>query len=585
MTRSGRRSSVHLLAAVVALSITARSAAAQTLPDGWTASDVGGAAIRGSASYSDPAFTVSGAGADIWGTRDQFMFVHRQITGDATIVARVAALEHIDSWAKAGVMMRESLSYEARHAFALISGARGAAFQRRVNSGGPTTSSSKAGTVPRWIRLERLGNLFTASQSADGVSWATIASETIVMSSTITVGLAVTSHNVVAPARATFTDVSIETPTATTLPSGWRSSDIGVGVAPGSASHSNGLFTIDAAGRDVWDVADQFRYTYRQVSGDVDIVAHVASLDDLSSWTKAGLMIRRSLTASSAHASLFVSSGRGIAFQRRPVDAATTVHSAVAAGRAPQWVKLSRRGATVTALHSTDGLNWTESGTQVLDLGTSFYVGLAVSSHHASLLARATFSSVVVSAVAGALPEGWRSSDVGSGSVAGSSTYASGVFTVAGAGADIWGTRDRFRFAYQEVSGDVDVVARVASVEFVDVWTKAGLMVRGSLDANAAHASMFVSAGKGIAFQRRPVAGGLSVHTTAGSGTAPTWVKLSRRGLIVASYHSLDGAAWTLTGTETLSLGELFYVGLAVTSHRSSVAALASFDGVTIEPR
>jgi regulation of enolase protein 1 (concanavalin A-like superfamily) len=135
------------------------------------------------------------------------------------------------------------------------------------------------------------------------------------------------------------------------------------------------------------------------------------------------------------------------------------------------------------------------------------------------------------------------------------------------------------------VTGDVEIVARVASMELVDPWTKAGVMVRSSLSAGAAHASMFVSAGKGIAFQRRPVAGGPSVHTTARSGGAPMWVRLIRVGSTVTSYHSVDGSAWTLTGSETLPLQDVVYVGLAVTSHQSSAAARAAFDGVSIQPR
>src|SRR5687767_647616 len=62
--------------------------AAQSLPSGWSASNVGSPLISGSASYDSGVFSLSGAGSDLLGTSDQLMFVHRQVTGDAVIIAR-----------------------------------------------------------------------------------------------------------------------------------------------------------------------------------------------------------------------------------------------------------------------------------------------------------------------------------------------------------------------------------------------------------------------------------------------------------------------------------------------------------------
>src|SRR6185436_19114387 len=75
--------------------------------------------------------------------------------------------------------------------------------------------------------------------------------------------------------------------------------------------------------------------------------------------------------------------------------------------------------------------------------------------------------SVVVNPVAApSLPSGWQSGDLGA------------VGVVRGAGADIWGTADAFRLAYQTLSGDGQIVARVASVQNINAWTKAGVMIR-----------------------------------------------------------------------------------------------------------
>jgi hypothetical protein len=133
------------------------------------------------------------------------------------------------------------------------------------------------------------------------------------------------------------------------------------------------------------------------------------------------------------------------------------------------------------------------------------------------------------------------------------------------------------------VSGDVDVSARVASVQYVNALSKAGVMIRTSLNADAAHAFMLVTAGSGIAFQRRPASGYQTLHT-GGTGTAPAWVKLERRGSVVTAFKSADGVTWSMVGSQTLDLPSPFYVGLAVSSRVAALAATAMFDNVVVRP-
>jgi hypothetical protein len=180
------------------------------------------------------------------------------------------------------------------------------------------------------------------------------------------------------------------------------------------------------------------------------------------------------------------------------------------------------------------------------------------------------------------LPEGWSSGDVGNVAAAGSAEYAGGTFTVRGSGADVWNSADEFRYVYRSMTGDGSIVARVASVQNVDAWVKAGVMMRDGLTAGAAHAFMLVSPGKGLAFQRRVSAGGISTHTSGGSGTAPAWVRLTRTGNVFTAERSADGATWTLVGSETIGMGATISVGLAVSSHRDGTLATATFDGVGI---
>ena len=129
-----------------------------------------------------------------------------------------------------------------------------------------------------------------------------------------------------------------------------------------------------------------------------DIVARVDSIEYVHAWVKAGVMIRETLTASSPHALMLVSPGKGVSFQRRLADGGVSTSTTVPGTTAPAWVKLERRGATITAYASTDGTAWTPIGSDTFTMGPTVHVGLAVSSHVSGRLATATFSNVSVTA-------------------------------------------------------------------------------------------------------------------------------------------------------------------------------------------
>jgi regulation of enolase protein 1 (concanavalin A-like superfamily) len=549
-----------------------------TLPSPWASSDIGQSNVSGSASYGSGVFTVRGSGADIWDTSDAFRYVYQTLTGDGTIVARVASVENVAAWTKAGVMIRETLGASSAQAFMLVSAGKGVAFQRRLTPGGVSTSTGAAGTASRWVRLARAGHTITASVSTDGASWTTIGRDTFTMTSTVYVGLAVSSHDPMRLATAAFDRVSIASPPPG-LPAGWDHRDIGAVGPAGSASVSDSTFTVKGGGADIWSTADGFQYAYTALSGDASVVARVASVENVAAWTKAGVMIRETLGASSAHALMLVSAGKGVAFQRRTTTGGVST-STGAAGAAPRWVRLARAGHTITASVSTDGASWTVVGSDTFTMTPTVYVGLAVSSHDATRLATATFDQVSVAAT-GPLPSGWWSWDVGNVAVTGSGHASGGAFTVTGGGADIWGTMDAFHFVYRAFTGDGEAVARVDSLQNINAWTKAGIMIRETLDPDSVHALMLVSSAKGVAFQRRIATGGVST-STGGAGATPRWVKLTRTGQTIAASTSADGSTWTVLGQDTFAFPANVYVGLAVSSHDATRAATAVFSTLTI---
>ena len=141
----------------------------------------------------------------------------------------------------------------------------------------------------------------------------------------------------------------------------------------------------------------------------------------------------------------------------------------------------------------------------------------------------------------GTLPAPWLSQDVGNPAIAGQASHASGTFSVTGAGMDIWDSTDQFRFVYQTLNGDGEIVARVASLQNTDGWAKAGVMMREDLTANAPNAFVMVTAANGMSFQRRGTRGGATTATSAAFGTtAPQWVRLVRAGTTLSGYYSRE---------------------------------------------
>lgn len=190
----------------------AATPATTALPGIWLSQDVGAVGGSGAAQLSGSTFTVLAAGADIWGTADEFHFVYQTLVGNGSITARVASIESTNDWAKAGVMIRESLNANSRYAMTLVTptSSNGVRLQYRTSNGGSSTSAGGATTAaPYWVRLTRNGNTFTFEGSSNGSSWTVIGTQTIAMGSTVYIGLAVTSHDDTLLCKTTFDNVSV----------------------------------------------------------------------------------------------------------------------------------------------------------------------------------------------------------------------------------------------------------------------------------------------------------------------------------------------------------------------------------------
>jgi regulation of enolase protein 1 (concanavalin A-like superfamily) len=177
-------------------------------PPTWTAQDIGAVGLAGSTSGTGT-LTVKGAGADIYNAADAFHYYHRSLNADGEIRARIVSLGNTHQWAKAGVMIRETTAAGSRHVYMGTTPANGLEFVRREATGGTTTPVGIAGGAPRWVRLTRVGNVFTAYQSTDGSAWTQTGTVTLALAADVRVGLAVCSHDVNVLNTATFDNVSV----------------------------------------------------------------------------------------------------------------------------------------------------------------------------------------------------------------------------------------------------------------------------------------------------------------------------------------------------------------------------------------
>jgi regulation of enolase protein 1 (concanavalin A-like superfamily) len=172
-----------------------------------------------------PPITMTAGGEDIWGTADRFHLAYKQLSGAGSITAKVLSVSNTDPWAKAGVMIRESLEPGSPHATIVVTPENGVSFQRRTAMNAVSEQTQQADiTAPQWVRLSRSGNTFTGEYSANGNTWTTLGSVDIAMLSEVYIGLCLTSHNVGATCTAEFSNVII----SGTVVGGWQSQDIGI---------------------------------------------------------------------------------------------------------------------------------------------------------------------------------------------------------------------------------------------------------------------------------------------------------------------------------------------------------------------
>jgi len=220
-----------------------------------------------------------------------------------------------------------------------------------------------------------------------------------------------------------------------------------------------GTYTMAAEGTDIWGTADEFRYMYKQLSGDGEIVARVDRIagPGTDTWGKAGVMIRETIAAGSTHAFSCMTPGNGKSFQNRTVTDGASYNSNTGGYVAPYWVKLVRQGNQFSGYHSYNGVDWElqpASGEtpnpQTINMATNVLIGLAFTSHQNDVLRMAQFSNV-------------SAKGTGTGTVTGAWTVADIAETVTGTNDD-----EPLYVAVEDNAGHIKVVTNANPLASVD---------------------------------------------------------------------------------------------------------------------
>jgi regulation of enolase protein 1 (concanavalin A-like superfamily) len=197
------------------------------LGPGWQSVDVGSVATHGAAtvtrqdsSGTPKDMTVEGGGADIWGTSDAFHFVYEEKTGDFQMTMRVKSIHDSNAWAKAGLMIRDTLAPDSVHAMVDVTPAGVVEFIWREATGGDAQATVVDNvSVPTWLRISRQNDVVTGYYSSDGTTWTRVQSVRLPYVGADYAGVAVTSHVSDMLTQAQIADLTLSGPAGSTPPS------------------------------------------------------------------------------------------------------------------------------------------------------------------------------------------------------------------------------------------------------------------------------------------------------------------------------------------------------------------------------
>jgi hypothetical protein len=186
-------------------------------------------------------------------------------------------------------------------------------------------------------------------------------------------------------------------------------------------------------------------------------------------------------------------------------------------------------------------------------------------------------------------PSTWTPTDIGNVGISGSAVEQNGIWTVRGAGSDVWGPTDAFHFVSRRVPDEGQtIVVRVDDLQNTNPFAKAGLMLRTSLEPGAAMVILDRKPDGGIEFMYRPSTGDDVIYVTGTFVDGPVWLRLEwgqkiGSSTLVVPAVSRDNLHWSVLFAPGVALpaNGSFDAGLAVTSHDTGQLNTAHFAGLS----
>ncbi len=172
--------------------------------------NIGANSVEGQISSTAPGiFDLSTKSGNIWGNADSFFYAYTELSGDGVIEAKIDSLLNVDPWAKSGVMIRETLTPGSKHAFSLIGAGKGPHLFYRPTTDGATSYVPPANNGETYVKLERVGDVFTSYMSVDGSNWTVISKQTIAMATNVYIGIALNGLLTTATVESSVSNVKI----------------------------------------------------------------------------------------------------------------------------------------------------------------------------------------------------------------------------------------------------------------------------------------------------------------------------------------------------------------------------------------
>ncbi len=357
------------------------------------------------------------------------------------------------------------------------------------------------------------------------------------------------------------------------------SADIGAVLAAGSTSYDLGTDTLSlsGAGSDITRFSDGFRFAAAAARDDFELSASILSLQSIVSNTKAGLMIRADDQAGSINCAVVIYPQNYVSFTFRSKTGFSTVFRTALTASRPTALKLSRRGANISAYYSLDGTVWATLGTIDLNIGSDVLAGAILTSAGTSSPATVQFQNTRLSALApSASYDGLSLYDIGiSTEVANFSTDTNGAVTLHAIGSpSISNGRDACAFLAKPSAGDGAIATSLTSFGST-TSNRVGLMYRESLaDASSRVFLGYDQLGQLILETRYNTSGAKTSQVLPHTGRH---LILDRRGNNFTALASYDGINWTTLASVSLSMSSNAWVGLTANSNESTTKVSVTF--------